>query len=67
VNVAVLAVGLGVAVELKRADIEKLGIGAMLHDIGKSAIPAEILNKQGKLDDREFFIIQSHVFEANSF
>ena len=64
VNVAILAVGLGVAVELKRADIEKLGIGAMLHDIGKSAIPAEILNKQGKLDDREFFIIQSHVFEG---
>jgi HD-GYP domain-containing protein (c-di-GMP phosphodiesterase class II) len=64
VNVAVLAVGLGVAVELKRDDIEKLGIGAMLHDIGKSALPAEILNKQGKLDDREFFIIQSHVFEG---
>ena len=64
VNVAVLAVGLGVAVELKRDDIEKLGMGAMLHDIGKSAVPAEILNKQGKLDDREFFIIQSHVFEG---
>ncbi len=67
VNVAVLAVGLGVAVELKRADIEKLGIGAMLHDIGKSAIPAEILNKQGKLDNREFFIIQSHVLKGKSF
>ncbi len=64
VNVAVMAVGLAVAVDLNRDDIEKLGMGAMLHDIGKSAVPAEILNKQGKLDDREFFIIQSHVYEG---
>jgi HD-GYP domain-containing protein (c-di-GMP phosphodiesterase class II) len=64
VNVGVLSVGLGVAIDLKKEDVEKLGMGAMLHDIGKSAIPSEILNKQGKLDDREFFIIQSHVFEG---
>jgi HD-GYP domain-containing protein (c-di-GMP phosphodiesterase class II) len=64
VNVGVLSVGLGVAINLKKDDIEKLGMGAMLHDIGKSAIPSEILNKQGKLDDREFCIIQSHVYEG---
>jgi HD-GYP domain-containing protein (c-di-GMP phosphodiesterase class II) len=64
VNVAVLSVGLGVAVNLEQGDIEKLGIGAMLHDLGKSAIPPDILNKQGKLDDREFMIMQSHVFEG---
>jgi HD-GYP domain-containing protein (c-di-GMP phosphodiesterase class II) len=64
VNVGVLSVGLGVAINLEKDDIEKLGMGAMLHDIGKSAIPSEILNKQGKLDDREFFIIQSHVYEG---
>ncbi len=64
VNVGVLAIGLGVAIDLKRDDIEKLGMGAILHDIGKSAIPSEILNKQGKLDDREFMIIQSHVPEG---
>ena len=64
VNVAVLSIGLGVAVDMKRGDVEKLGIGALLHDIGKSAVPAEILNKQGKLDDREFLIMQSHVYEG---
>jgi HD-GYP domain-containing protein (c-di-GMP phosphodiesterase class II) len=64
VNVGVLSVGLGVASNLDKDEIEKLGMGAMLHDIGKSAIPSEILNKQGKLDDREFFIIQSHVYEG---
>lgn len=41
-----------------------MGAMAMLHDIGKSSIPSEILIKQGKLDDREYFIIQSHVLEG---
>ncbi len=64
VNVAVMAIGLGGAIGLERGHIEELGIGAMLHDIGKSAIPAEILNKQGKLDSTEFKIIKEHVLEG---
>lgn len=64
VNVGVLSVGLGVAVNLDRSQIADLGMGAMLHDVGKSAIPGEILNKQGKLDDTEYMIIKSHVAEG---
>lgn len=64
VNVAVLSVGLGVAINLKREDIEKLGTGALLHDIGKSTIPHEVLNKQGKLTDAEYRIIKNHVGEG---
>jgi len=64
VNVAVLSVGLGVAIDLKRNDIEKLGIGAMLHDVGKSAIPHEILNKQGHLTNTEYQIMKNHVIEG---
>jgi HD-GYP domain-containing protein (c-di-GMP phosphodiesterase class II) len=64
VNVCVLSVGLGVATGMDILQIERLGLGAMLHDIGKSAIPVEILNKQGKLDDREFKIVQGHVLEG---
>ena len=33
---------------------------ALLHDIGKIGIPPEVLNKNGKLDDREYEIIKSH-------
>ncbi|WP_059176674.1 HD-GYP domain-containing protein [Thermodesulfovibrio aggregans] len=33
----------------------------MLHDLGKSQIPHEILNKQGKLNDTEYNIIKQHV------
>jgi HD-GYP domain-containing protein (c-di-GMP phosphodiesterase class II) len=36
-------------------------LAAALHDIGKLAIPTEILEKPGKLDDEEFRIIKSHV------
>jgi HD-GYP domain-containing protein (c-di-GMP phosphodiesterase class II) len=64
VNVGVLSIGLGVAIDLKKGDIEKLGIGAMLHDIGKSALPHEILNKQGKLDDIEYKVLRNHVIEG---
>ncbi len=64
VNVAALSIGLGIAIDLKRDDMEKLGMGALLHDVGKSAIPHEILNKQGNLSDLEFNIFKNHVLEG---
>ena len=64
VNVAVLSIGLGVALGLKRPEVETLGIGSLLHDIGKSLIPHKILNKQGRLDDSEFEIMKTHVTEG---
>ena len=35
-------------------------IGALLHDVGKLGIPAEVLNKPGKLTDDEFALMRSH-------
>jgi len=64
VNVAVLAIGLGINTGLCRENIEHLGIGAMLHDIGKSSIPSEIVNKPGMLDEPEFAIMKTHVTEG---
>ncbi len=64
VNVTVLSIGLGVAIGMKRNDMEKLGIGALLHDIGKSAVPSEILNRQGKLNNIEYTVIKNHVIEG---
>ena len=40
--------------------VEKYYNIALLHDIGKIGIPAEVLNKPGKLTDEEFKIIKSH-------
>lgn len=40
--------------------LNDIGIAAMLHDAGKMFIPAEVLNKQGKLDDREWELMRDH-------
>ena len=37
---------------------------AMLHDVGKIAVPTEVLNKPGKLTDEEYHMIQSHVVQG---
>ena len=44
----------------KEEDVEKYYNIALLHDIGKIAIPPEVLNKPGQLTDEEFNIIKSH-------
>ncbi len=61
INVGTLAIGLGIHIGLKKEEIFELGVGAMLHDIGKAEIPHEILNKQGKLTDYEYNFIKKHV------
>jgi putative nucleotidyltransferase with HDIG domain len=38
--------------------------GALLHDVGKIAVPKEIINKAGRLDDREWAIIKTHTIEG---
>lgn len=60
VNVAVISVLIGKALHYDKEKLIKLGIGALLHDIGKAIIPEEILNKPGKLTVEEFNIMQEH-------
>jgi len=40
--------------------VQGLHIAGLLHDVGKIAVPAEILSKPGKISDYEFAIIKSH-------
>ncbi len=62
----VLQLALGVADELGLdADTKRnVEFGALLHDVGKIAVPKEIINKPGKLDEREWAIIKSHTIEG---
>jgi putative nucleotidyltransferase with HDIG domain len=44
--------------------IRQAGIGGMLHDVGKVRVPDAILNKPGRLTDKEFARMQDHVVES---
>lgn len=55
-----MAVRLGKALNLSDADLGKLALLAVLHDIGKIAIPHAILLKPGKLTDDEWEVMKSH-------
>lgn len=61
VNVGVLSTGLAFFIGVDKERTRKLGLGAILHDIGKTQIPHEIVNKQGKLTDTEYNVIKQHV------
>jgi len=60
VAVCVLMVALGKQLGLRGEELKEVGIAGLLHDIGKMAVPGEILNKPGKLTDDEFEIVKSH-------
>lgn len=60
VNVAILSGMLGTLLGMKEHELLELILGALLHDVGKVVVPAEILTKPGRLTDEEFDIIKSH-------
>lgn len=60
VAVCGLMIALGKQMKLYPALTRDLGMAGLLHDIGKMAIPDEVLNKPGKLTDEEFETIKSH-------
>ena len=61
VSVAVLLVTFAKELGLPRETIQEIGVGALLHDIGKIKVPEAILNKPGKLTDAEFAVMRRHV------
>ena len=61
-NVCILALSFGRWLKLSKADLNLLGLGALLHDLGKMKIPDEVLNKPGKLTGAEFEVMKMHPF-----
>jgi putative nucleotidyltransferase with HDIG domain len=55
-----VAVDFGLSLGISKADVERLYSAAMFHDIGKARIPLAILDKPGRLDDRERALIETH-------
>lgn len=59
-DVAIYSLGLGQVAGYSGADLQELGRGALFHDIGKRHVAAEIICKQGPLDDVEWAQMQKH-------
>ena len=59
-RVGILAIAFGRFIGLKEHELETIGLCGMLHDIGKTQIPDEILNKPGRLTKIEYDIMKQH-------
>lgn len=59
-NVAIISRIIGKWLHFSNEELDTLTLAGLLHDIGKTKIPDEILNKDGKLTDEEFQMIRNH-------
>ncbi len=60
VNVGILAMMTAISLEYNKAVLKNIGLGAFLHDLGKVIIPLSILNKTGRLSEKEMEEIKKH-------
>ncbi|TCK92841.1 HD-GYP domain-containing protein (c-di-GMP phosphodiesterase class II) [Natranaerovirga hydrolytica] len=60
VNVAVLSIVMGINYGLNKQKLIELGLGAVLHDVGKMFVDKDILNKEDVLEKEEYDYIKKH-------
>jgi HD-GYP domain-containing protein (c-di-GMP phosphodiesterase class II) len=60
VNVSVLSLAVGRACKVTEDQLKTLGLGGLLHDLGKLRIDVDIITKPGRLTDAEFETIKEH-------
>ncbi|MDD2511102.1 MAG: HD domain-containing protein [Syntrophomonas sp.] len=60
VSVGVLSIKIGQSLGLDADKLKNLGVAGILHDVGKSMISLDIINKPGPLDASEFQEVQKH-------
>jgi putative nucleotidyltransferase with HDIG domain len=63
-GVAELARLVATRLQLAPAQLRNVEFGALLHDVGKIAVPKEIINKPGPLNDEEWEVIKTHTVEG---
>jgi putative nucleotidyltransferase with HDIG domain len=63
-NVSILAIAFGRHLQLSDEELNLLGLGAVLHDVGKMRIPKELLDKPGKLTDEEYAKLKTHAADG---
>jgi len=60
VNVCIYSMLIGDRMRFDKADVARLGVAALMHDIGKTYIPSTILNSTGRLTEREWELMKYH-------
>ena len=60
VDVAVMAMIVAKQMGMEKQEIYNVGVAGLLHDVGKTMIPAEILNKPARLSQEEFEVMKQH-------
>jgi len=63
-GVVALAIDVAQQLALDASSRQRVEFGALLHDVGKIAIPKSIINKPGPLDDDEWALIRTHTVEG---
>ena len=63
-GVVALSLDVGAAMHLDGRRMRNLEFGALLHDVGKVAVPKDIVNKPGPLDDEEWALMHEHTIEG---
>jgi HD-GYP domain-containing protein (c-di-GMP phosphodiesterase class II) len=64
VNVCIFSIALGKKLALGKSELYELGLGALLHDIGKVRMPLEVINKSTQLTDEEWELVREHPSEG---
>ncbi|MBR6126181.1 HD-GYP domain-containing protein, partial [bacterium] len=59
-SVARFSEALARAINLPETEIERIRLGALLHDVGKIGIPETVLKKEGPLSDEEWKVMKQH-------
>lgn len=65
--VSILAIATGISLGLNKSVLDEIALCALMHDIGKMAVPIEIINKPSSLTPEEYDVIKLHPMNAVNF
>ncbi len=59
-SVAIMSIAIGMELGMSGDMLQDIGMAGILHDLGKVAIPTDIINKPGPLTDEEYEVVKQH-------